>query len=83
MIVARSAAPGPLRRLSISSSETSDPAWASWSSTDALIRQTFSRDGSRPCTSPNMASWSAVSTNAALAPESPAIHSTCSADDVS
>ena len=90
MMVARSAACRAARRPASSSSLISAPSAARLSSCLAApaasgpsITQIRSTLGSRASTSLLACRWAGVSAISARAPESPRIHSTCSAEEVS
>ena len=83
MMVASASLVTERRRSWTVSSGTCRPAATHSSSPPASRTHTWRRSGRPTWTWATVLAWSSVSTNAATAPESLRIHSTCSAEDVS
>ena len=83
MIVARSSGVAVVRRISSSSSEMSSPSRRSTSIALSSSDHTWFSDSRPERRSAIRAVWAGPSATTAAAPESPRIHSICSADDVS
>ncbi len=83
MIVARSSGVAVVRRTSRSASEMSSPSRRSTSIALSASDHTWFSDSSEDRRSAIRAVWTGPSATTAVAPESPRIHSICSADEVS